>query len=40
MQSANLCVEHDCNGEMMFVCVIKERKQTLENETCIVGVVG
>ena len=40
MQSVNLCVEHDYNGVMMFACVIKERKRTLENENCIVGVVG
>ena len=39
MQSANLCVEHDSNGVLTFVCVIKERKQTLENENCIVRVV-
>ena len=39
MQSANLYVEHDCNGVLMFVCVIKERKRTLENENCIVRVV-
>ena len=38
MQSANLYVEHDCNGVLMFVCVIKERKRTLENENCIVRV--